>query len=189
MDEVTPADLVSVARRATFCYLRKRPTLTWQTDDMLADAMLAAHIAHQKWDGREEFGAFAYGRCVYAIIDGFRLRGHRNRRDYATNPDLLPQACLDPLGLTDEDLARLDVTDPYGEDSYRCVETRMTICKMLECLRAQEREVILRVDLGGELQAVVGRDMGVSESRVCKIRSAALWRLRHHPDMQNTLDG
>lgn len=187
MDEVTPADLVSVARRATFCYLRKRPTLAWQTDDMLADAMLAAHIAHQKWDGREEFSAFAYGRCVYAIIDGFRLRGHRNRRDYATNPDLLPQACLDPLSLTDEDLARLDVTDPYGEDSYRCVETRMTTCKALECLCAREREIILRVDLNGEMQADVGRDMGISEARVCQLRKVALKHLRDNPDVREAL--
>lgn len=189
MDEVTPADLVSVARRATFCYLRKRPTLAWQTDDMLADAMLAAHIAHQKWDGRQEFSAFAYERCVYAIIDGFRLRGHRNRRDYATNPDLLPQACLDPLSLTDEDITSRDVADPHAEDPYRRVEARMTATQVMTLLRPwpREQEVIRRVDLDGEMQADVGRDMGISESRVCQLRRVALRRLRDNPNVRGAL--
>ena len=187
MNRVTPADLVSAAGKATFCYVRKRPVLAWQADDMLGDAMLAAHIAHRKWDGSGTFAAFAYVRCVYAIVDGLRSRGHRNRRDYATNPDLLPQSCLDPLSLADEDLARLDVTDLHGEDPHRRVEARMTTCKALECLCAREREIILRVDLDGEMQADVGRDMGISESRVCQLRRVALQHLRDNPDVREAL--
>ena len=187
MNEVTPADLVVVAQTATFTYLRTRPSLTEQRDDMLGDAMLAAHIAHQRWNGSGVFAGYAYPRVVFGIIDGLRLRGHRTRRDYATNPDLLPQACLNPLSLTDEDLARLDITDPHAEDPYRRVEARMTACKALECLCGREREVIRRVDLNGEMQADVGRDMGISESRVCQIRSVALWRLRNNPGVREVM--
>ena len=189
MNEVTPADLVSAARKATFCYVRKRPVLAWQADDMLGDAMLAAHIAHRKWDGGGTFAAFAYERCVYAIVDGLRSRGHRNRRDYATNSDLLPRSCFDPLSLTDEDLARLDVTDAHAEDPYRRVEARMTATQVMTLLRPwpREQEVIRRVDLDGEMQADVGRDMGISESRVCQLRRVALRRLRNNPDVRGAM--
>ena len=34
--------------RLAYGYLRSRPSLAWQSDDMLGDAMLAAHVAHQR---------------------------------------------------------------------------------------------------------------------------------------------
>ena len=177
MTEVTPADLVVVARRAASIYLRTRPALLSQKDDMLGDAMLAAHVAHQRWDGQGVFAGYAYPRVVFGIIDGLRARGRLTRRDYAARAEC-PSSHLNPLNLTNDDLVKLDAADPYAEDPYRRVEDRMMVSWLLSCLCGREREIICRVDLCGEMQAAVGRDMGISESRVCQLRRVGLWRLR-----------
>ena len=181
MLEVTPADVVNVARRAAYGYLRSRPSLAWQSDDMLGDAMLAAHVAHQRWNGNGTFGGFAYPRVVGGVIDGLRSRSYLTRRDYATRRSTVP------LSLSTEDLVRLDIADPHAEDGNRRVESQMTVCWMLGRLRVREREVIQRVDINGEMQADVGRDMGISASRVCQIRKVALQWLSNNLDVEEVV--
>ena len=174
MTEVTPADLVDVARTAVATYLRKKPWLAWQTDDMLSDAMLAAHVAYQRWDHSGAFKGYAYPRIVFKVIDGLRARGRLTRRDLALPVEQVPPDHFDAVAL----LANEDVDDPHAQDPYRRVEDRMTVVWLLSYLCGREREIICRVDLCGEMQAAVGRDMGISESRVCQLRRVGLRRLR-----------
>ena len=192
MNRVTPAELVAVARKATFTYLHNKPSLSWQRDDMLGDAMLSAHVAYQRWDGSGVFAGYAYPRVVFGIIDGLRSRSYLTRKAYADfggqlDTDSVPPAHLVPLHLTYDDLTSRSVADPHAEDPYRHFEARMTVPWMLSLLRPREREVIRRVDLGGELQADVARDFGVTEPRISQLRSVALWRLRNNPDVREAL--
>ena len=194
IEVVTPADLVELAKKATAVYLRSRPNLLWQRDDILGDATLAALLAHQRYDGTGSFGGYAYPLVVFAIVDGLRFRGRLTRQDYAVlkegKEELLPEK-LEPLSLSQPELAGLNNVDPLSEVSYRDVEVRAAIPRILSMLDPwpREREVIRRVILQGERQAAVARDLGVTESRVCQLRSVALQRLRNHPDMPDTLAG
>lgn len=188
--------LVDLARKATFTYLRRRPGLYSQRDDMLGDASLAAHIAHQRYDGSGTFGGYAYPRVVFAIIDGLRARGFLCRQDYAAageqgGGNVLASVQLDPLSLSDPYLMNFDVVDPRSEVPLRHVEGRVAAPQVLRLLDPwpREQEVIRRVDLDGEMQVAVARDLGVTESRVCQLRRVGLRRLRNYLGLSGTLAG
>ena len=190
---VTPTDLVVLARKATATYLRSRPSLRPEREDMMGDASLAAHIAHQRYDGTGTFKGYAYPLVTFAIIDGLRLRGRLTRKDYADarNGVGMTAARLAPLHLSHDDLTSTDVADLQGETPHRHLEGQLAALSALRLLDEwpREQEVIRRVVLEGEPQMCVAKDFGVSESRICQLRSVALWRLRHHPDMPDTLTG
>ena len=189
---VTPTDLVALATKATAVYLRRRPSLYPQREDMLGDASLAAHIAHQRYDGTGSFGGYAYPLIVFAIVDGLRFRGRLTRKDYADakdGTDIAPSHLV-PLYLSNA-ATDIGVADPRAEVPHRQVEARMAALSMLDLLKdwPREQEVIRRVVLGSEPQAAVAHDFGVDESRICQLKSVALGRLRNHPDMADTLAG
>ena len=162
------AALVNVARQAAYKYVRTRPGLIQQSDDILGDALLAAHIASQRWDGRGTFGGFAYGRCVYAIIDGLRSRGVLTRRNYAQRPDWSPARNVDVLDIPDATALR---------SQYR-VELRLTVQRLLTLLSRRQRDVLVRNVMNAEPCEALAADYGLSQARVWQIRREALACLR-----------
>ncbi|MGQ0631738.1 MAG: FliA/WhiG family RNA polymerase sigma factor [Sporichthyaceae bacterium] len=75
-----------------------------------------------------------------------------------------------------ETLADLDAEDPVA--AFESQETRRMLAEALSGLTEREQRVIALYYGEGQTLAQIGRDMGVSESRVCQIHTKAMVALR-----------
>lgn len=192
-----PAALLKMAKQAAGVCFRRRGSGGLDTfDDYVQDAALGGWKALETYD--PERGAslptYLWTRMVGSILDGQRARGHLSRTDMSRvkaayeaseggEVRLLPRqhtpVSLDALR-TDPDSGRVsswDIADPTSASGFERFERADLVAWLVEQVTGREREAIERTLLGSETLMAVGRDWGVTESRVCQIRSKGLARL------------
>jgi DNA-directed RNA polymerase specialized sigma24 family protein len=164
------------------------PTM-WR-DDMLWDALYGATKALPRWrpGGGASLRTFLWHRMSGEVVEGVRARAPVGRRKYAAG------VRVEDLPLWEQPPVRADnvapavrdpddgdhswLPDPAAEAAFDAVDARLTVDALLRVLPRREREVVQRVDLGGELGRDVAADWGVSPAIVTKVRKRALLRMR-----------
>jgi RNA polymerase sigma factor (sigma-70 family) len=187
-----PADVLNDAMghaKATALKLtRFHPELR---DDAIGDAMLGVARALAAYDPAlipiDSFGAYACIRARGAVLDGMRTgerkrqyrgkgtprgtkRPERNAVTYSA--DLRPQILdIETPGVTDC-LASVD-------DHATRFELRRTLAQLLDGAALGDRErFILRRLAEGATNAHIGRELGISETRVNQVRNSGFQKIR-----------
>jgi RNA polymerase sigma factor FliA len=126
------------------------------------------------------FAGFAAARIRGAILDGLRRadtlsRGDR-RRAQQTNEPTLPRIINDPAEVE----AAMDRANEESDISDLLAQQEMVdeLREALEQLPERERYVLLRHFFDDVPMRIVGAELGVTESRISQIVSAAVERLR-----------
>jgi RNA polymerase sigma factor for flagellar operon FliA len=126
------------------------------------------------------FAGFAAARIRGAILDGLRRadtlsRGDR-RRAQQTNEPTLPRIINDPAEVE----AAMDRANDESDISDVLAQQEMVdeLREALEQLPERERYVLLRHFFDDVPMRIVGAELGVTESRISQIVSAAVERLR-----------
>jgi RNA polymerase sigma factor for flagellar operon FliA len=202
VEDLTPEALLQLARKVAGTYVRRHKRGTQEFDDYVQDAAAGGVRALETFDPSRGtyLSTYLWTRMTGAIIDGLRARGHVTRRDLsrareaqgAAGDDgvgvvaFLPAAALNPTsldsllaGLNDDGRGqdRWDAPDLAAGRDFEHVENVELVAWLIEQVHGREREVLERTLLGEETLKAVGASWGVTEGRVCQIRTKALTRL------------
>jgi RNA polymerase sigma factor (sigma-70 family) len=178
LEEHTPL-LLDIAHVAARSYIRAHPTAWRHYEEFRADALFGACQAARRWDpdGWKSLGAWCWQRATGAILDGVRQRAPLPiaavRRGVTL--DTAPPAMRPPYSLNE--LVEGGYEQP-APDVYEAIENAEVLRACLQRLSDREREVIIRCNLRGDRLREVAEDWGVTLSRVCQIRTAAMRTLR-----------
>jgi RNA polymerase sigma factor (sigma-70 family) len=164
-----------------------------ERNEAVSDGMLALAQAVTDWEGdrslrqscRNNRSGFIGGRVKRGMIDGIRQRNGRAKSGYGKQRFRESALSLDyPVhrdsSAKNRTTSLLDLTGEPDADLERVGESEY-VAQMLSRLPAREREVVERNVLGGETEASIAKDLGVSESRISQLISRALSRLRDEP--------
>jgi RNA polymerase sigma factor for flagellar operon FliA len=144
--------------------------------DVYADASIGVLDAIRRFDPARSITqkAYVFIRARGAAIDGIRQRSYTARKDV--------DARRVPLSL---DMLRAAVDDggdawepSTTERGYAEVDAAETVPLLLVQLSRRRRFVIEAYYLAGRSMADIGRELGVTESRVCQILTLALRQMR-----------
>lgn len=160
-----------------------------ERDDAVSDGMLILGRAVADWEAdpairqRVDRATFVAGRAKLGMIDGLRQRNGRTRTGHYPKQRFRESALsLDaPVSKDHHGFGReKSLLEYVGEPDVdlESISDDAWVEQMLKHLPAREREVIERSVLQGESELSIGKDLGVSESRISQIRSRALIRLR-----------
>lgn len=155
-------------------------------DDVESDAMLGVLKAAARYTPRFTWKRYAWLRATGEVLDGQRARGWlpsdsaAMRAVRAGGP--VPPAARIPQSLdemADPDGTPLRVLDPAGDSARRQRDGYNHVLDVLrQHLAPRDVAVVRRTVLDGEYLKDVAADLGITEARVCQLRSAALVRLR-----------
>lgn len=188
---VTREDMRTVERVASrFVHLVQSS----ERSDAVSDGMLVLEQAVTDWESdrqlrqkcRDNRSGFISRRAKRGMIDGLRQRNGRAKSGYGKQRFRESLLSLDkPVAQTGSGAHRktIPLIELIGEpdaDLERVGESEY-VTQMLARLPAREREVVERHVLGGETEASIGKDLGVSESRISQICATALSRIRDEP--------
>jgi RNA polymerase sigma factor (sigma-70 family) len=188
-----PHRTIRAARTLVSDFLRATPLLEHHRDEMLSDALHAAVVYLPRWQSDRGCTVHTFLRMKmrYAVIDGIRDRAPIGRGRYQRGVRLehLPDWQLDSLSLEyvldcaashgkSGDRPEGMFPDPQAERAYAEVDARLAVRQLLAMLSDRQREVIIRIDLGGETGRDVAADWGVSESAVSQVHTQAMRRMR-----------
>ncbi len=159
-------------------------------DDLIAWGVLGLVQAAQRYRGdlSGSFAAYAAQRVRGQVLDALRERDpltRTARRAYrearARGDDLPPpyiEVSLDRLAA----LGHAPLPSTPAVDAERCRATRdkrwSRVARELRRLPAQERRVLVLSFGRGLTLREIGREVGLSESGVCRVRTRALQRVR-----------
>ena len=170
---------MQAARRATYRYMNTHPTLRHAEAEVLSDALLGACQARLAWreDGGASLGTYAEHRAYGSILDEQRRRSPISRwqAQHGMTSDNCASQYQHPVSI---DQLRGYGFDVPSEPVESELEQQDAVNALLRFLPHRERTVVYRCDVLGEHQQTVAADMGLTPSRVCQIRKAALYRLR-----------
>lgn len=171
LDEIMP-----IARGIAHRHARRYPTLSWERDDMIGDALLLGLQALHDWDPtRSTWQQRVSQRIRWGLIDLMRHHGGPlTRWEQQTGRQVadLPGWRLQPVPLPD------DHDPPMSDRGYAQVDAALTVRALLRLLTPRERYVIVRHDLHGLRLLDVGAELGLTESRISQIRKDALAKMR-----------
>jgi len=141
--------------------------------DVYADASIGVLNAIRHFDPARSITqkAYVFIRAQGAAIDGIRQRGYLTRSGSGRAPMSL-DVLLDAVG--DESPWEPGVI----ERGYARIDAAETISLLLVQLSRRRRFVIEAYYLAGRSMADIGRELGVTESRVCQIHVQALRQMR-----------
>lgn len=177
-----PQAVIRIAHWAARDYQKRNPAASY--DEVLSDAMLGVAQAVTRWDpSKGTLGTYAAPRARGAILDGVRSRGTLARSEYRAGVrfDTLPEHRRPALSLQSLHDTGQDV--PHNPSDFTDVDDRDTIDRLLAPLDARSRYIIEAHDLHGYRLAEIAATLGITESRVCQLRTKALDRVRagHQP--------
>jgi RNA polymerase sigma factor for flagellar operon FliA len=141
--------------------------------DVYADASIGVLNAIRHFDPTRSLTqkAYVFIRARGAALDGIRQRGYMARSDVDTRRV--------PLSL---DTLRSAVGDAWEPEAsargFDEVDAAVTIPILLVHLSHRRRFVIEAYYLAGRSMADIGRELGVSESQVCRIHVQAIRQMR-----------
>lgn len=141
-------------------------------DELKGAAGEALFEGATKWNGNGEFRAYARKMIRYRIYDEMRFWWHRNR--YGRNPLIhdqwLPDEYFSRISNTDESMnpETTVVRQEAVNDILRVLDSHFTKIQVDSLLHRFRSETLTQV----------GERYGVSESRICQIRTVAVERLR-----------
>jgi RNA polymerase sigma factor (sigma-70 family) len=187
-----PHRIVRLARGLVYDFLRTTPMLEHHRDEMLSDALNAAAVYLPKWDPQRgcTVQTYLWMKMRYGVIEGIRDRAPIGRGRYHRGVRLehLPVWQLSSLSIEylaeradssgDQIDLGLPVPDPRAEHAYAEVDTRLAVEQLLTILSDRQREVIVRIHLGGETGREVAADWGVTESAVSQVHTKAMRCMR-----------
>lgn len=159
--------------------MRRYPRLNGYFEEILSDALYgtAQALAHYDPSLGVPFGAYASARARGEVMDGIRRRSPLSRWDVAhgATRDTAPQAALTPVPLEDWTVLIPAQREP---SEYERGDDRDQISRLLATLSPKQAQVLREHDLAGRYLRDIAADLGVTESRVCQIRTEALKKLR-----------
>ena len=162
--------------------------------EIAAAGLVALWQAHSSYDPSRGLPFWQYANKIVhgTMVDEIRLSGHLSRYAYqvmhaqtsegqgpegqrpesqAQLPDKLQTAMLYPRSLE----AARDVASPGDpEEDLLCAETATLVKQAFDHLRGNERRVIREYYFEEKTLLDIGRELGVTESRVCQIKMSAL---------------
>jgi RNA polymerase sigma factor for flagellar operon FliA len=144
--------------------------------DVYADASIGVLGAIRRFDPARSLTqkAYVFLRARGAAIDGIRQRGYIFRSDVDTRRVPLSLDMLREAVVNDEAPWEPSIT----ERGYDRVDDAATIPLLLIHLSPRRRFVIEAYYLAGRSLADIGRELGVTESRVSQIHTQALRQMR-----------
>jgi RNA polymerase sigma factor (sigma-70 family) len=152
----------SAAVSATRHVLRAYPWL--DRDDVLSDACLGATLALHTYDPHlGSLDVHIFYRAWRTALDGIRQRAPLTRDGYPRDGH---QASLDAMLTT--------IPHPRAPEAEQAVDDRDQLRRILAALPPEMAAVLRAYDLTGRTLLDIAREMGVSESQVCKLRKKAL---------------
>lgn len=167
---------------------RGRHVYHYDDDEVLSDGMLALHHAVEAWDARPRRGearsTFLSIRIKSRVIDGIRSRNGDSRTMYGKQVFEKRMLRLDweAAGAT----AGTTGEETFGERYVGYVDPGFSDVEwsdFFDALSPREKLVVLRVAWAGWTMEELGRELGISASRVGIIWRMALAKLRY-PDVQ-----
>ena len=181
----TPEDreLLRIARAAVRSVCRYDPDAppgsSYDETELQSDALLGVTHAVRAWrpDGGASLATYVRLRAIGAVRDGIRDRGIVPRAAYAAGVRVedLPEQRRRPLSA--EALA-FHGWSPRVPDFADRVAVTDQLVRALAALPAREQYVVRASVLRGDRLRVIGDELGLTESRVSQVRSAALAKLR-----------
>lgn len=159
--------------------LRRLPSFI-SFDDVRSAGLLGLIRAARRADPDRAIEPFAI-RCIRgAILDWLRTLDHVPRRERARRRKAGEDDSDRPCSL---DAIMSEGWSPGSTppDQRAAVirgETATALASSIAKLSPIEREIVERTSLGDEILSAIAAEKGLTESRICQIRSAALKRLR-----------
>jgi RNA polymerase sigma factor (sigma-70 family) len=142
-------------------------------DDLVSvgnEAVVRAHLSFDP-DRGSDFGAHAWTRVRYAMLEHVRREAIRRRRERERGLIVELDADQAPAVLG---VAETVTTDREGVE--RMFEAR-DLLRRVARLPGRERDVLVR-KLRGEEHAEIAQALGISSSRAWQLRAQAVYRLR-----------
>jgi RNA polymerase sigma factor (sigma-70 family) len=173
--------LLEAAKIAYSVHKKMYGILPGTNADTFSDAALGAWRAYRKWDAARTsqystLRAYLVRGAMRGIVDGYRNRqgasaeGTRRRGLKNTHS-------LDALLPTH---TAYIAPEPAADETLDAAEARATIARALPKLPTRLQYVVQMYDLSGYTHKEIAALMGVTESRVCQMRTQALKQLRKH---------
>lgn len=156
-----------IACIATRLYIRRHPTAWRAFDELLSAAGLGASQARagiRPGTNATQARAFVLRRAQGAIIDDLRSRNPGSRSEHRPAPVLHLEDLDTDVRATGRELEQ--------------VEARAIVAAALAGLTDRERRVLIATTGQGHSLAEVATALGVTESRISQIRTAALAKAR-----------
>jgi RNA polymerase sigma factor (sigma-70 family) len=185
---------IDVARVAVGSFIRKKhvplrrwPTIEW--DDALAVGNEALCHAARTWaPSAGPFAPYAFHRIYFSMIDWLRKEGPITRGGIP-RADFKTQSFIDYDHEHDDNLlpTKAIFRQHLQEDFSEVLLGRMFLKDMLKHLSERERFVLTECLAHGTTERDVGKELGVTESRVSQIKHAALTKLRRSDDVLATI--
>lgn len=119
-----------------------------------------------------KFSTSGYYRASGQVLDDIRKKHHwlSGKRDKTRRPPRqFHEAAASEIG---------EAEQFESKESPDWVEQEDTAAKMMECLDDNERYVVQRVILDGQMQKTVAEEMGFSENKVFRIHKEAIQKMR-----------
>jgi RNA polymerase sigma factor for flagellar operon FliA len=153
-----------------------------EVDELIGDALHGLVVAADAFDGERgfTFGNYARWRIRGFILDGLRRRdvvGRRKKTD-ADDPRLQPPLALDAALSAAESDGTLQEMLADPRNAMEEIENRDLLDWLLRRLPTRERSVVVSLLWGGISEADLGKQRGVSGSRISQIKGDALHRMR-----------
>jgi RNA polymerase sigma factor for flagellar operon FliA len=147
--------------------------------DVYADASIGVLDAIRHFDPARSITqkAYVFIRARGAAIDGIRQRGYMPRSRTGVDTKRAPLS-LDMLRAATIDDGRGAWEPRVHERGYDDVDAAVTVPLLLVHLSRRHRFVVEAYYLAGRSMADIGRELGVTESRVCQIHTQALRQMR-----------
>jgi RNA polymerase sigma factor (sigma-70 family) len=168
------AEYANIALWVANKYARRR-VLAAEWDDVHADALIGILDAIRHFDPARRLTqkAYVFVRAKGAAIDGIRQRNYVPR---SGDHDRREPVSLDMLF---EDVLERGKWEPIAaERGYDEVDAAETVPALLVQLSPRLRFVIEAYYFAGRSFADIAQELGVTESRVCQIRTLALRQMR-----------
>lgn len=153
-------------------------------DDFISVGRIALCEAAMQWDWREgDFGAFAFMRCHFRVIDWIRKVGPsmRARGGTESKPRMTVQTTpwmysLPDGSLTTAEHRRRRENLPMSQEEK--FERSNWLVSMLVHLLDRERLIMFRYYAEGYSDEEIGVELGISTSRVYQMKARSLSKLR-----------
>lgn len=155
------ADALNAHRDAFTAFLAARVGSAADAEDILQNGLLKAIQRAGKLHDDAKLTAWFYRLLRHAIVDHYRSRGARRRRDEALG------TLVASLG---EDMA---VPKSWDAQICRCLGS------VVDTLKPQQAELLRRADLNGESVRAVAKDMGLTPNNASVTLHRARKELRH----------
>ena len=153
-------------------------------DDLAQHARIILLEAHRDFNGQGDFGPFATQRMRWRLLDVIREHGPAERGHYRQiKAGLLPAICRTAIngdgtyGNGKANGERRELVAPGGDDPLAGIE-RERLRRLIAQLPPRLRTVMFDHTYHGRTMKAIGQDLGVNESRVSQLHSAALKQLR-----------